>query len=323
VAELKRIKSAYGASSVAPVQPEAVTNIASSAQPLTQRREFNKRRALIELALGYGVILLVIWTPAPWQRPLYLVAVLVVAAILWMGFTSASPMGLRAANFRAPSGSSPSPWLSHPSASFQRATSKRCTPCPAPSHSSNATGDTPSGPSSNSFCCKTSSLAASAVSSTAHISPRWLRRPSSPSRTCPIPSSPASPSSWDWPRACSSFTFETSTHWPWHTPSSASPSPSRYPALSYAICAWALATSPSRGTISITATTATTSYPPAHGSVPTRPSHCIRSTPTCTQHTDVPATQTAQSPSRPHTSPRPPATPPASSPARCSTTTES
>jgi membrane protease YdiL (CAAX protease family) len=77
-------------------QPEAPTN---TAQPLTQRRALNERRALIELALGYGVILLVIWTPAPWQRPLYLVAVLVVAALLWAGFTSAPAMGLRATNF--------------------------------------------------------------------------------------------------------------------------------------------------------------------------------------------------------------------------------
>lgn len=59
----------------------------------------SKRRALLELALGYGLILLVLWTPRPWQRPLYILAAVVVAAILWTGFTSAQSMGLRTTNF--------------------------------------------------------------------------------------------------------------------------------------------------------------------------------------------------------------------------------
>jgi membrane protease YdiL (CAAX protease family) len=59
----------------------------------------NKRRAILELALGYGLILLVIWTPRPWQRPLYILAAIVVAAILCFGFTTAQSMGLRSANF--------------------------------------------------------------------------------------------------------------------------------------------------------------------------------------------------------------------------------
>jgi membrane protease YdiL (CAAX protease family) len=58
-----------------------------------------KRRALLELALGYTLILLVIWTPRPWQRPLYILAAVVIAAILWIGFTTAQSMGLRTANF--------------------------------------------------------------------------------------------------------------------------------------------------------------------------------------------------------------------------------
>ncbi len=33
-----------------------------------------RRRDLLELCIGYGLILLVLWTPAPWQRRLYLVA---------------------------------------------------------------------------------------------------------------------------------------------------------------------------------------------------------------------------------------------------------
>ncbi len=33
-----------------------------------------RRRDLLELCIGYGLILLVLWTPPPWQRRLYLVA---------------------------------------------------------------------------------------------------------------------------------------------------------------------------------------------------------------------------------------------------------
>ena len=60
---------------------------------------FSKRRAILELVLGYGLILLVIWTPRPWQRPLYILAAIVVAAILCFGFTTPQSMGLRTANF--------------------------------------------------------------------------------------------------------------------------------------------------------------------------------------------------------------------------------
>ena len=69
------------------------------ASPTTPRHTLTRRRALLELALGYGLILIVLWTPRPWQRPLYLLAAVVVAAILCFGFTSAQSMGLRTANF--------------------------------------------------------------------------------------------------------------------------------------------------------------------------------------------------------------------------------
>ncbi len=59
----------------------------------------SKRRALLELAIGYGLILLVLWTPRPWQRPLYAVAALVIAVIFWLGYTTPKSMGLRAENF--------------------------------------------------------------------------------------------------------------------------------------------------------------------------------------------------------------------------------
>jgi membrane protease YdiL (CAAX protease family) len=65
--------------------------------PPAQR--LSKRRALLELALGYSLILIVLWTSRPWQRPLYLLAVIVIAAIVWTSFTSAQAMGLRTTNF--------------------------------------------------------------------------------------------------------------------------------------------------------------------------------------------------------------------------------
>ena len=75
---------------------DAPSDRASSTTP---RHTLTKRRALLELALGYGLILLVLWTPRPWQRPLYILAAVVVAAILCLSFTSAQSMGLRTANF--------------------------------------------------------------------------------------------------------------------------------------------------------------------------------------------------------------------------------
>ncbi len=39
-----------------------------------------RRRDILELALGYGLILAVLWTPPPWQRRLYLVAAVFLAA---------------------------------------------------------------------------------------------------------------------------------------------------------------------------------------------------------------------------------------------------
>lgn len=58
-----------------------------------------KRRDVVELTVGYGLILLVIWTPRPLQTVLYYVAIAALAAIFWRSFESWAAMGLRAANF--------------------------------------------------------------------------------------------------------------------------------------------------------------------------------------------------------------------------------
>lgn len=58
-----------------------------------------RRRALLELLVGYGLILLVIWSRGPWQRKLYYSAAVFLVAVFWMSFDSWSAMGLRKTNF--------------------------------------------------------------------------------------------------------------------------------------------------------------------------------------------------------------------------------
>ncbi len=59
----------------------------------------SKRRALIEIAIAYGLILLVIWTPRLWQKLLWWVAAAAVVLITCISFDGLKAMGLRAANF--------------------------------------------------------------------------------------------------------------------------------------------------------------------------------------------------------------------------------
>jgi membrane protease YdiL (CAAX protease family) len=59
----------------------------------------SKRRILIELTISYGLILLVIWTPRPWQKHLWWIAAAAVFILAAMSFKGFKPMGLRVANF--------------------------------------------------------------------------------------------------------------------------------------------------------------------------------------------------------------------------------
>jgi hypothetical protein len=56
------------------------------------------RRALLKLTISYGLILLVIWTANPYQRILYITAVVVLAVILALSFESCDKLGLRRTN---------------------------------------------------------------------------------------------------------------------------------------------------------------------------------------------------------------------------------
>jgi len=58
----------------------------------------SKRRAAIEIAVAYLLILSVVWTPRPLQRFLWIVAAAGIAVIVWRSFPGWKPMGFTAAN---------------------------------------------------------------------------------------------------------------------------------------------------------------------------------------------------------------------------------
>jgi hypothetical protein len=59
----------------------------------------SKRRDLIELTVAYGLILVVIWTPRPWQKYFWMLAVASIAIITCISFDGLKAMGLRRENF--------------------------------------------------------------------------------------------------------------------------------------------------------------------------------------------------------------------------------
>lgn len=70
----------------------AVTNTAA---PPGNSAEVNHRtRYLVELVVGYALVLLVIWTPRPWQARIYLVAAMFIVWATWRSW-----FGLRAMGF--------------------------------------------------------------------------------------------------------------------------------------------------------------------------------------------------------------------------------
>jgi hypothetical protein len=59
----------------------------------------SRGRDLTELTVGYVLILIVIWTPRPWQRMIYFVAAGFIIATTWRSFPGWRAMGLHTANF--------------------------------------------------------------------------------------------------------------------------------------------------------------------------------------------------------------------------------
>ena len=66
--------------------------------PPSPRDANRRRRDLLELILGYALILLVLWTPRPWQKWFYWVAATFLIAVLLLSFRGFQSMGLRTAN---------------------------------------------------------------------------------------------------------------------------------------------------------------------------------------------------------------------------------
>ena len=58
----------------------------------------SRRRDLRELILGYALILVVLWTPRPWQRLLYGIAAAFLIAVLCLSFRGFQSMGLSTTN---------------------------------------------------------------------------------------------------------------------------------------------------------------------------------------------------------------------------------
>jgi hypothetical protein len=59
----------------------------------------SKLRNLAETAIAYGMILLVIWSPRPWQRYLWWVAAASVIAVTCISYEGRNALGLRITNF--------------------------------------------------------------------------------------------------------------------------------------------------------------------------------------------------------------------------------
>lgn len=73
----------------------AVSDVENAVPSIPEDR---RRYDLLELSFGYALILLVIWTRSPWQRPLYCTAAAFILAVSWKSFDSWQAMGLRTTN---------------------------------------------------------------------------------------------------------------------------------------------------------------------------------------------------------------------------------
>jgi hypothetical protein len=70
---------------------EAILRISGKEDRVSTR---SKRRILLEVAAAYALIMLVIWTPRPWQKILWWIAAAAVAAIAAASFNGIQALGL-------------------------------------------------------------------------------------------------------------------------------------------------------------------------------------------------------------------------------------
>jgi membrane protease YdiL (CAAX protease family) len=74
------------------------SSVGLGADTRTDTRTASRRRDVIELAIGWALIMAVIWMPKPFQRWMYWAPVVFILAVGWLRFESWSAMGLRARN---------------------------------------------------------------------------------------------------------------------------------------------------------------------------------------------------------------------------------
>ena len=67
-------------------------------RPINDTTRSPRTRAILELALAYTLIMLVIWTPNPWQRIFYIAAVIALALIIALSFQSTRALGIQLKN---------------------------------------------------------------------------------------------------------------------------------------------------------------------------------------------------------------------------------
>lgn len=80
----------------------AVGTLFTTAHPIDESScsAARRRRDFLELSGIYGLILLVIWTPHPYQKLLWCVAALITVFVITISFEGLKPMGLCTANLR-------------------------------------------------------------------------------------------------------------------------------------------------------------------------------------------------------------------------------
>lgn len=77
----------------------AIDNLECGMDSTDSATPSTKRRDLWQFAVGYALILAVIWTPRPWQQPLYVAAVVFILASMQFSSDDWNAMGFRRANF--------------------------------------------------------------------------------------------------------------------------------------------------------------------------------------------------------------------------------
>jgi hypothetical protein len=72
---------------------------AATAAPENAVARSRKRRDLLELSIGYALVVATLWTPRPWQRLVYWATAAFLATVLYISGDGWKAMGLRTASF--------------------------------------------------------------------------------------------------------------------------------------------------------------------------------------------------------------------------------